>query len=564
MNRVIYIVYCIVWLIINTIHLQERGYKTRKPRLRFEILACLAQNGNLTKKTTRSLLKHGARSEIIKSFQKLESDGLIKQLDFKYARGGRQYNYKITERGLTQLIKNDPDPLKFWKNLFGYSQHIDRGLTMEEVDRYYDLFTERFLKYKSSDTFSALEFFDQLCDRWFHNTILKKDKLEIEQKVIEVLAVYPRISFKELVKRTGSSNYEAKKCLATYTLTSYRQVDKSRRYGIGSHQWHMERGNRHWKLLLHSIVVVNHVSSIDDETYELSLFGIMLALAIVSSNYLRASALSLKHGLHYQNMSFADYYDKIVRNYEYKLPLILGKWNLLKHILKLYAAYNLDIIFDKRLRSRQYSVIDGGNEESFESLQKMASSNSNQIFELLDTGELVENEVISLLQEGRYYKIDTKERQDYLMDINSDIDLQTQINSDNIHSLRKKLDEIELILNPLHRTNRERSYDIDIIPEDLNMLKKISIRFEVQFEKEITALYYLHLYSSAAFISLGAGTAARKSHHKDPDWKPKECLSLLIKNDTNKPLLREWFYDLTDEINSLQEEIYNALPKRLS
>jgi hypothetical protein len=214
---------------------------------------------------------HGARSEIIKSFQRRESDGLIKKLDFKYARGGRQYNYKITEKGLTQVIKNDPDPLNFWKNLFGYSQHIDKSLTMEEVGRYYDLFTERFLKYRNTDSFSVLEFFDELYDQWIDKTILKNNKLEIEQKVIEVLAVYPQIPFEELAKRTGVSEYEVKKCLSRYTLTSYREVDKSRIYGIRTHRWHMERKNRHWKLLLHSVVVVKHDGINHDKRYELSL-----------------------------------------------------------------------------------------------------------------------------------------------------------------------------------------------------------------------------------------------------------------------------------------------------
>jgi hypothetical protein len=69
-----------------------------------------------------------------------------------------------------------------------------------------------------------VNYFDEMCDHWLHKAILNKNKLTVEQKVIEVLAVYPGISLKELVEKTDSSEYEVKTCLMTFTLESYSQT----------------------------------------------------------------------------------------------------------------------------------------------------------------------------------------------------------------------------------------------------------------------------------------------------------------------------------------------------
>ena len=480
------------------------------------------------------------------------------------------------------LIRYDPHPRKFWKVLFGYSYHYDEGLSPKKIDEYFDVFIEKYLKYKNTSVSSMLDYFDEMCDHWLNKKILKKDKLEVEQKVIEVLTVHRGITLKELVQRTGASEDEVKKSLTTYTLTSYRPIDKWIKLTKRS-----QYRNFYWRMLLHSIVVTKYGDSRDDKTYELSLFGIILALAIVSYN----NQHRLRHGLHYHTLRFENYCDRIVSNYADKLPLIFGKWNLLKQILKHYSAYNFDIIFDKQFRrySTRISVIDGGNKELVESFRKMVYHNYRQISEIIKQGQLVQlnlrdrylkiatggqqnvsryylkdynnfqtpidpdkirfsifneenkelvesfREIVSVFGsslEDRYPDIFTGGQQnvsrDYLEDNN--IDLQTPLDLHKIHNVRKKLDELRSLLNPFYQNN-------ETTPDKLNMILKVSVRFEEEFAKEITVLYYLHLYSERG-------------------------LSLLFKKDVNKPLLSEWFYNLIDEINNLQKEVYNALPKR--
>ena len=49
-----------------------------------------------------------------------------------------------------------------------------------------------------------MDIFDNMREQWFQN-ILKSDKLNLEQKILEVLAIHPKLTFEELVEKTGES-----------------------------------------------------------------------------------------------------------------------------------------------------------------------------------------------------------------------------------------------------------------------------------------------------------------------------------------------------------------------
>ena len=198
------------------------------------------------------------------------------------------------------------------------------------------------------------------------------------------------------------------------------------------------------------------------KSYELSLFGVMLALSIIRNK----DRDRLKHDLHYQQLSFADYYDNIARNYKNKLPLIFGKWTLLNDILKSYSVYNFDFILDSNRQltdSCERSLIRGGIKELVESLREMVHQNHYQFLKLHYDGE--------------------QAKRDYLMKYN--IDIQSQVDRNKTLGLTKKMDEIMILLNPLDQ----------ISLSDANIIRKISIQFEQQFKREITTLYYIHLCS---------------------------------------------------------------------
>ena len=57
----------------------KRWYKTRKPRLQLDILACRGLRGELSKGEVESLLKDRGHANIINSFKKLEKHNWVKK-----------------------------------------------------------------------------------------------------------------------------------------------------------------------------------------------------------------------------------------------------------------------------------------------------------------------------------------------------------------------------------------------------------------------------------------------------------------------------------------------------
>jgi len=84
--------------------------------------------------------------------------------------------------------------------------------------------------------------------------------------------------------------------------------------------------------------------------------------------------------LYYGNISFIRYFEKIVKNYETKLPLIFGKWHFLKEHLKNYAIYNFDKIINEYLfEGSTFSISRGGNNEFFSSIREIILQNRQQL-----------------------------------------------------------------------------------------------------------------------------------------------------------------------------------------
>ncbi len=283
----------------------------------------------------------------------------------------------------------------------------------------------------------------------------------------------------------------------------------------------------------------------------MSLFGVILALTVIRCK----DQDKLRHQLYYQDLSFIKYYDNIAHNYKEKLPLIFGKWSLLTDILGLFSVYIFDIILDKEMRlsdSDRLSVIRGGNKELSDGAREIVYQTRQQMGVLADMGTAVWlNYSLSLPYE--YEGREKMSKRDYLM-IN-DVDVQPQPDLERIHSLKKKLDEIILMLNPLESD----------LPA--SAMEEFSGELEKQIEDEITALYYFHLYFDYEFYARISESRGHYYSTNSDDFPPKslwpkECLLLLIKNDVNKPYLSEWFYGWMEKINRLQMEIYNTLPKR--
>jgi hypothetical protein len=74
------------------------------------------------------------------------------------------------------------------------------------------------------------------------------------------------------------------------------------------------------------------------------------------------------------------------------LPLIFGKWDILKTTLKVFSAYNFDIIVDKSIRQTQsnsFSITQGGNAELLYSISEISSQNRNQLYNFVSSADAV-------------------------------------------------------------------------------------------------------------------------------------------------------------------------------
>ncbi|MGH9978094.1 MAG: hypothetical protein ACRD8Z_20005, partial [Nitrososphaeraceae archaeon] len=237
-----------------------------------------------------------------------------------------------------------------------------------------------------------------------------------------------------------------------------------------------KRHNRkYWDFLLHNTVLAKQNKEEHTKIYELSLFGVILALTLI--RYYDMDKLT--NGLYHNNISFGEYYDRIASNYQDKLPLIFGKWKILKSILQLYSAYIFDIILDKEIRLRdsdKFSVIRGGNKELLDSIREIMLQTRQQIEAFANAGWIVWLNYVS----GVPYEYAGRDNSsgDYLL-IN-DIDIRRQPDSQKVYAVKKKLDEILMLLNPL-----ERRFFGSISPQ-IHEINEMSIQFEDQFAYEIT------------------------------------------------------------------------------
>jgi len=304
-----------------TIYLDENKFNdlTKSP-LRIKVLESLAIKGKLSKSMVESLFsKMHYYPDISNAFDNLLQNSLIEGAGKKVGRGRPEVFYRITDEGLALIIyKYHHDPKKFWSLLTGFCYHRDEQVSLDRVDEFYSLFVNKHLKYPSGyNYFFQLDLFSKMSDKWIQDNAKNKNKISLEQKVIETLSMYPAIALNELVKRIKEPRQEKViKVLDRYTMKKLHYTDT------------YDTDAQYLDLMHHCIVTVGHTAK-GVETYELSLFGIIIAMTLV-----RYHEMGRIGSLFYNGILLQDYYNKIASNYKYALPLIFGKWYLLKTHLR--------------------------------------------------------------------------------------------------------------------------------------------------------------------------------------------------------------------------------------
>jgi hypothetical protein len=250
-----------------------------------------------------------------------------------------------------------------------------------------------------------------------------------------------------------------------------------------------------------------------EETYELTLGGIMLCIILIYNNHLG----KLKCGLYNKQFSFQGYCDNIVSNYKTKLPLIFGKWDLLTEVLKELAIYNFIMILHKgEITSSpgEHSILQEGNKELCDGIITISSYNAKLVEDFLNRGVQFFEKAIRKISDVSDYE-------------------KTQ-------SVMDKFGEAAALL----------------IPENKKHTNEFFEKTEQSFAEEITALYYMNLNSNIPLNAIIPKNHPLYTEHPEmPNRSPRQYLSLIFQHDKCKPSLKEWFSSWMNDLTSLQHEI---------
>jgi hypothetical protein len=423
----------------------------------------------------------------------------------------------------------------------------------------YDSFVTKYLKYPSAYGHSfQVDVFNEMSDQWLQNIILNSSKISCAQKVLEVLAIKPRIPLEKLVEETGDSVEEVQKTLYLYLPISYRP------FKIGKEVRNVQYIKRDWKFFLHNTIAVG-ISVKKTTVYELSLFGIMLVLALIRHNDMDR----LRHGMYYTDLTFQEYQDTIASKYKNKLPLIFGKWYLLKKILKELSGYVFDIVLDKESRLKRFGepVSLGGNKEYYDAALAIIQHSRKQLGELQIKGL-------------EFYKTNKEE---YLLinpNRNQSSNSERTNNEKKTEHIFSKILEISTILDPqtydpnsFKKTLRDLDPTIDQnTVEEMSHLHSVSV-IERMFERDITGLYYFNLHNKCEYQLAGPAkylsnkeeesmnrslnTDSKKIHEQQNSlvsgWPfySEDMLLAILEGDKE---IRDWFSKWLEDLRNYQKE----------
>jgi DNA-binding PadR family transcriptional regulator len=532
----------------------------RRPKLRMEILELIAIDGKMSvSKAESSLNEKHHHPDVWHAFKNLERKEFIeKRVDRNpgkgklMGKGRQQIYYKITERGLRVLIRDYDkimekviDPQTFWRAMITFCYNSTKEIRLDKVEEFYELFLGKYLKYSSGHGYFQLDQFNQMCDNWIQYRILPSNRITLDQIVLEILAMRPGITLDELanmVTEAGVTREQIEKTISDYTPIPHKPAWIDANGNLDS----IEYNKTDWHFQLHKTIVIRVTVN---DLYELSLFGILLVQSLVHNREIG----KLKHGLYYNDISFENYHDKIASNYQSKLPLVFGKWNLLKRILNIMSAHNFGIILDRQTRSdiMARSSLEGGNKEFYDSVVGVALHSQTQLSELCRKGMMEwSNYITSAISEhpdksateaSSFLYRETSAVFQMLLKINILLD-PSAYDPVSFQDLVKK-QAIANIIDSKQAEQLSRLFKIDII--------------EKAFAEEITFLYFLNLHNNYRFQVVLPIKHYNQVKPKDmASFSPMQCLLAILRHDKQ---IRERFSAWIQDLGRYQEEILRTI-----
>jgi hypothetical protein len=369
----------------------DQLYKAKKPLLQMKILKSVASSGRLSQKEaiTQFRFKPSTISDAFKTMKdRTKLIEISKHHDTltKVEEGIRREKfYKLSSGGLLRFIEENPSPAEFWSAMIWYGFLNSKCASIDEFNICYSVFIERFVgTYPLRSCFFLGDFFEKLY------LDLRKEYFDLRNdptaayihtrgantyKVLECLLLNRGITVDKIVKLTELAEEDVRDVIQDHSMTEdtyFQYIDDYETV------YQSSRSEGTTIQFLKHLFIVPLKTQGKDEYYELSLLGVLLTLALIS---LRRQE---------ESDTYVDYYNKTTLNYQEKLPLIFGKWELLEEILDFSSFPS---IFDYLLRDykSKSEILSlplslGGNKEIYDNIRSATLNTINKYFMVYEDG----------------------------------------------------------------------------------------------------------------------------------------------------------------------------------
>ena len=395
--------------------LDTKWYKRKKPHLQIGILKSIASSGLASQKEITSQFGYKP-STISDAFKIMENAKLIRWANVPEFKKGvrRERFYKLSPKGLSVVIDENPSPQEFWMAMIWYCSLNAKAVGKDEFNRYYDRFIQKSVgSFSLHSCFFLGDIFDSLFKKkwskklfgyqyddqsrahgynYYNNNNNKLPKTTQDHKVLECLLLNRQITIENIASLTQLPEKEIRKILNEYIITQSSN-SYSNYANLFESAYQSDKSIGVTLDFLNHLVVIpikkdegqekiqkaGEDSGSTTAKYELSLLGVLLMLATKSLMRQRQEKI-------FQD-SDRGYYNKIASTYPDKLPLIFGKWKLLKDALNFDFFPSLfDYLFLDKSEISSLSVLLGGNKEIYDNIRSDTLGKINKFLKVYDDG----------------------------------------------------------------------------------------------------------------------------------------------------------------------------------
>jgi DNA-binding MarR family transcriptional regulator len=598
---------------------KPRRYHKQIPKLRFQILREIALVGELSNKKLKERLeiKHPTISEPFKVLVDLGLVR-VSRVKKAGRKGGRPEKYfALTKKGLEEFSNRNPTPLEFFGALLRfYNLRLQWGwlssspMNSKELELYLKSYEQNYLGYALNHGYLLQSpFFNILYEQWLaeyrpglfeknqlkntirlvHSSFFEKlydeslkngiNGIPIAQKVLECLAIHRSVTEKQINEFLNSKQKQIdvsgrtfkyrdfmntrklefdyaitpdniRRIIDDYTLSESYVRDELQRLEDIDYDSIVKD---YLKFLFHCIVIKNDDS--DGPRYELSLFGIILILAIIT--HPKQRVFYATNGLEKKAEDLIKFYNKVSQNYTEKLPLIFGKWPLLTKTWHFAYQWFYPVLYEKiedefarAIRPGPVPVSHGGIKEYQDAIQEISFHTTARLFDLYRG-----------LSSALRIAVHNVESEDPPM---HNVDQQTFLSA-----LEKKQKELAVLLKyaDLGKFVGELKDNKDLMQVDQHMKiiynSDLTI-VEKAFASEITFLFYINLARNKFLDYTEEGRNflwdERDSGYKNiADYhilKPSDFLKEILKSDRElKNMFLQWIDDIRDYRHKSEKQI---------